>query len=368
MTDTLSPPKQLENVDFSLIRYANCWEDAEVLLAALQGKAGDRYMSIASAGDNSFSLLTQNPELVVAVDVSKVQLYLVELKVAAFRQLTHQDFIGFFGFKDHPDRKEIFEQIKGELKAETQAYWEKHIELIETGLVHQGKLEKFFQFFRKKVLPFIHSKKKVAAFYQERTDAEQEAFYDKKWNTWRWKLMFQFLFNKRIFGKYGRDPEFLKFVDTTVPKYFLEKTRVLFTKANAIDNHFLRYIMKGSFEDQLPHYAREENFDTIKANLDKLVIFEGLLDDALEVYTDINHFNLSNIFEYMDIPTFKQVVGNLLNKSAPDARFAYWNLMINRRFEEIFPEKVAHEDALAKELNAQDRGYFYNYFLIDRKQ
>ena len=40
---------------FDLVRYANCWEDADILLEALAVKQGDRCLSIASAGDNSSS-------------------------------------------------------------------------------------------------------------------------------------------------------------------------------------------------------------------------------------------------------------------------------------------------------------------------
>ena len=44
-------------LDIPIIRYANCWEDASVLLQALNIGPGKRYISIASGGDNTFSLL-----------------------------------------------------------------------------------------------------------------------------------------------------------------------------------------------------------------------------------------------------------------------------------------------------------------------
>ena len=46
------------NADFSRIRYAQCWEDADVLLDALDVQPGDTCLSIASAGDNSLALLS----------------------------------------------------------------------------------------------------------------------------------------------------------------------------------------------------------------------------------------------------------------------------------------------------------------------
>ena len=40
------------------IRYAQCWEDADVLLQALAVQPGDVCLSIASGGENTLSLLT----------------------------------------------------------------------------------------------------------------------------------------------------------------------------------------------------------------------------------------------------------------------------------------------------------------------
>jgi S-adenosylmethionine-diacylglycerol 3-amino-3-carboxypropyl transferase len=47
--------------DFSGIRYAQCWEDADVLVEGLDVQPGDVCLSIASAGDNSLALLTCQP-------------------------------------------------------------------------------------------------------------------------------------------------------------------------------------------------------------------------------------------------------------------------------------------------------------------
>ena len=40
--------------NFQFIRYANCWEDADILSEALDVAENKKFLSIASAGDNSF--------------------------------------------------------------------------------------------------------------------------------------------------------------------------------------------------------------------------------------------------------------------------------------------------------------------------
>ena len=46
-----------DRTDFSIVRYAQVWEDADVLLEALDVQPGDTCLSIASAGDNTLALL-----------------------------------------------------------------------------------------------------------------------------------------------------------------------------------------------------------------------------------------------------------------------------------------------------------------------
>ena len=62
-----------------ILRYANCWEDADLLIQNLNCKKGDRILSICSGGENSLSLLCLNPQEIVVVDVNPKQLFILEL-------------------------------------------------------------------------------------------------------------------------------------------------------------------------------------------------------------------------------------------------------------------------------------------------
>jgi S-adenosylmethionine-diacylglycerol 3-amino-3-carboxypropyl transferase len=77
-----------ENADFSGLRYAQCWEDADILLEALDIRPGQTCLSIASAGDNTLAMLARAPARVIALDMSQAQLAALELRVAAYRELS----------------------------------------------------------------------------------------------------------------------------------------------------------------------------------------------------------------------------------------------------------------------------------------
>ena len=98
--------------DFSRIRYAQVWEDADVLLEALDVRPGDVYVSIASAGDNALALLTEHPARVIAIDVSAQQIACLQLRVAAYRELTHGELLELVGSRPSTRRAALYARCR----------------------------------------------------------------------------------------------------------------------------------------------------------------------------------------------------------------------------------------------------------------
>jgi S-adenosylmethionine-diacylglycerol 3-amino-3-carboxypropyl transferase len=359
--------KQLNNVQHDYIRYANCWEDPDVLLEGLDVNNTDRVLSIGSAGDNSFSLLSKGPELVVAVDINPVQLNLIELKKAAFATLEYDEFLEFLGFSPSSKRMELFAKVKTKLTPELQVFWQGRQEEIENGVIFQGKFERYFELFRKRILPLVHTKKRVNQLFENKTAEEQAAFFHKKWNNRRWRLLFKLFFSKFVMGRFGRDPAFLKEVDVVVSQFILGQAEAHLSHVYAQNNYFLHFIMKGDFGSNLPHYARKENFEAIRSNLDRMVVFNGLAEEAFAEYKNFSKFNLSNIFEYMPKDLFQNVAQNLVDNSVAGARFAYWNLMVPRKMHQAIPT-LQSEEELTKSLIKKDKGFFYMGIQIDKRE
>lgn len=356
--------EQLKKVRHDIIRYANCWEDADVLLEALKVAKGDRVLSIGSAGDNSFSLLTLHPKIVVAVDINPVQLELIQLKKAAFKTLNHDEFLCFLGFVNNSERAFLFQKVKAVLPEQSAQFWSARLEEIENGIIYQGKFEKYFYSFQTKILPLIHSKKKVKKLFQPKNAKEQAQYFEEHWNSIRWRLLFKLFFSRFVMGRLGRDPQFLKEVDISVSRYILEKAAQSLGTVDCQSNYFLEFILKGKFERTLPHYARKENFELIRTNIDRLEIFNGLAEEAFQQYGKFDQFNLSNIFEYMNKDLFASVSKNLVQNGTSKSRYAYWNLMVPRKMatinDQITPKK-------SKYLQQKDKGFFYADFIVEQK-
>ncbi len=355
-----------ERVDFGIIRYANCWEDADVLLQGLSPRPGSKILSIASAGDNSFSLLTTRPELVVAVDISRPQLFLTELKKVCIAGLDREETLAFLGFIDSNKREAVFNSLKQTLSSDARWYWEKNLILLKKGIVHQGKFEKYFQLFSRKILPLIHSRRTTEKLLGPKSQSEQESFYEKQWNTWRWRLLFKLFFSQYVMGKLGRDPAFMNHVEGSVSQHILARAARHLSAALAQDNYILRYALTGDFGPLLPHYLQPENYRIIQKNITQLTLFEGFAQDATTNFGRFGCMNLSNIFEYMDETMFRETAESLVQNLEENGKMAYWNLMVPRRVGDIFPERVDYCQALSEGLTRKDKGFFYEQFIVDK--
>ena len=359
--------KHLDHISADYIRYANCWEDADVLCAGLSLQKNTKILSVSSAGDNTLSLLTANPELVVAADLNSAQLNLLRLKVAAISALNREEYIAFSGFVPGIKRVDTYLKIRSNLNQEARGFWDSRASEINMGIVFCGKFERYFAFFHHKILPLIHQRKTTDKLFASKTESEQMTFYINTWSNWRWRLLFKLFFSKTIMGRFGRDPAFLKEVKVPVSEFIYEKTEHHLSSIKCQDNYFLSHILRGKFGATLPHYVRPVNYEIIKENLTQLSIEKNYVQKAGEKYGLFDHFNLSNIFEYMNPQVFKETAHDLAKLSKSGATLAYWNLMVQRKLHEALPESFSFDRARSAELSKMDKGFFYGDFnLINR--
>src|SRR6266566_1540817 len=124
--------------DFSGIRYAQCWEDADVLVEGLGVRPGDVCLSIASAGDNALALLTRGPARVIALDLSPAQLACLELRVAAYRELRHPELLELIGSTPSTRRRQLYQRCRPLLSAGPRDFWDAHGKEVTEGVGGAG--------------------------------------------------------------------------------------------------------------------------------------------------------------------------------------------------------------------------------------
>jgi S-adenosylmethionine-diacylglycerol 3-amino-3-carboxypropyl transferase len=257
--------------------------------------------------------------------------------------------------------------LRADLTQASQDFWNNHAAAIDGGIIHAGRFENYFRTFRTWVLPLIHSQARREQLLEAKDALDRQRFWEQQWNTIRWRLLFRIFFSRFLMARLGRDPEFFRYVEGSVADQIMKRTEYAFTELSTHDNPYLEYIVRGTFRPALPPYLRPENFELIRAGLGRMTLAQGPIEEVGKRYQDsgFDGFNLSDIFEYLDPDTSRQLYGKLLALARPKARLAYWNTFVPRSCPPEFLDRVQPLRSLADRLLAQDRAFFYSKFEVD---
>jgi S-adenosylmethionine-diacylglycerol 3-amino-3-carboxypropyl transferase len=357
----------VDEVDFGIIRYAQCWEDADVVLDALQVEPGDVCLSIASAGDNTLSLLASDPAKVVAVDLSESQLACLELRVAAYQRLSHGELLELIGARPSRRRRTLYQRLEPELSAQARRVWAAQGKALDLGIGAVGKFERYLALVRRFVIDTTHSTRDREALFQQRPLHERKAFYDEHWNNWRWRLLVTVAASRPILGRLGRDPRFFKYAEGSVADHILGMVEHALVDLDPADNAYLHWIVHGRFGDRLPHALREESFARIRANLNRLELrladVQSYLNQAAPA--SIDRFNFSDVFEYLSEPDSDAVFDSVARVGTRGGRLAYWNMLVPRHRPERLAARIAPLSELSQRLHQTARTFFYTGFVVE---
>ena len=356
-----------ERADFSGIRYAQCWEDADVLLEALALTPADTCLSIASAGDNALAMVAAGARRVIAVDLSPAQMACLELRMAAIRTLNHGKFLELLGQNPSRDRLTLYLRCRARLSEPSRRFWDANPRLIDLGIAQHGKFERYLSAFRRFLLPLVHDRATVRDLFTIDSEAERQKFFDERWNNRRWDFLCRLFFGRAALGRFGRDPSFMKYADEAVWDSLKRRIPNAFIAQRPTDNPYLQWILEGRFVSALPYAWRSENFDRIRDNIDALELRCGPVEQVLAELPDrsLDACNLSDIFEYMSQRDYEQLLQEFVRVGAPGCRLVYWNVVTARHSPDSFRPALTPKRSLASKLHRQDKAFFYRDFVVE---
>lgn len=355
-----------QRASFEAIRYAQAWEDADVLLGAFHNRPGQRFLSICAAGDNVLALLLMDPREVVAADLSEAQIACLHLRIAACRTLPHEAFLELFGARPSSRRRELLSDVLAACDAQTRAFWQAlEPQVAEHGAGNVGKFENYFRLFRRYVLPLIHARSTVESVFEKRDRAARVRFFEERWNNRRWNLCTSVFFSRTVMGWLGRDPAFFDHVEGSAGAHVRSKVRFAAVDQNPSENPYMRTVLTGRSADVLPTAWRGENYQAIADRVDRISVVKGPVQTAADGPFD--GFNLSDIFEYMSVDETATIYAELFEQAAPDARFVYWNMMAPRSAPSALAGRVARLPDLEAELKQIDKAFFYADLIVEER-
>ena len=354
---------------FRDILYAQCWEDPEMDRIAFSIKSGDTVFSITSGGCNALAFLVDDPSKVICLDMNKFQNYLLSLKINAFKTLTYNEVLEFFGVKPSKNRWELYKKLRPLLSAEELSYWDNKKADINRGIIHCGKYERYMHLL-KKVFRILIGRKIINELFNASSVEEQRVLFQKKWDNFKWKLFCR-IFLSRTFASILFDKAFYKYLDPafSFEKYYRSAVRRAVTGLPARENYFLAYILSGNyFTDNLPVYLKEENYVLIRNRADRIeMVTSGCQEYLRSLPNDtISKFNFTNIFEWMSIEEYTLLLLETLRIAKDGAVITYRNHLVTRNRPEMFADQIIPDMKLSIELRKRDRSFIYKAYVVER--
>jgi S-adenosylmethionine-diacylglycerol 3-amino-3-carboxypropyl transferase len=365
MADSADDLKVLEE----RLSYAQCWEDPAVLSAALQVGPDDDVLSICSAGDNSFALAIDGARSVTAIDLSVPQLSLAELKLKAICAFPPDGVYTLLGLNDFGRRVYTYHQLRSTMSMKSRAYWDMNEILLREGILSSGRFEKYLGTFRTRLLPMVHRRRTIAELMAQDDPAAQRVFFDKRWNSLRWQMLFRLFFSRRVMAAAGRSERHFQYVDGPVSRVFLSRAEHVLTDIPLKTNPFVQWIMTGGFPD-LEHahpYLSVAGQAALRAAADRIQFVASDLETHLESVEPGTYsaFNYSNVFEYLSAEQHERILELTLRAARPGARVAYWNLLVPRQRPASLAERLVPDPDRAEALLRQDRAFVYGGFQLE---
>lgn len=349
------------------LMFTQSWEDPACDIEWLDLEPGNTLFTITSGGDNVLDFLLEDPGRVVSVDINPLQTHLAELKLAAFRTLSHEELLNLVGVRVDLDAVELYGRLRGVLGQQARRYWDANTDMLASGLLKRGGFERYFAILRRVLRVLVGRRKLERLFTLE--PHEQPTFFQREWNTLRWRTFLRVGCSKWFLGN-RLDPSWFAHDDgpASYGDHFGGLARHAISEIPAHTNYFLAQIFLGRYvsEDVMPRYLLEEHFDTIRARLDRI---EWVTADVYEALTrlpddSVDAFALSNVFEYSPPDLFEAAKEELTRVARPGAPITLRNLLAPRRLGEDprFVDDVETGDRLRR----ADRGFIYAHFEATR--
>jgi S-adenosylmethionine-diacylglycerol 3-amino-3-carboxypropyl transferase len=359
----------LERPVFERLLFAQCWEDPRMDIEALRPGPGQTVVVVTSGGCTALALALCGPAKVIAVDLNAAQSWLLHLKIAGARALSHDEYLELLGVRPSPRRYDLYTRCRLYLPPRARAYWDREGDRVEAGVLASGRYERYLATFRG-LLRVLHGEKRIARLFERRDLDEQRRFYEDEWDTAAWRLFFRIFFSRTVLGMAGLDRAFFTYVEG-IPDFgahFLGRARHALVDLPTSENYFLAQICLGRYDERLalPPYLQPGNFERLKAAVRRIEVVTDELGTLLARLPEssIDGFAFSNVFEWVSPETFHALLRRTHRASRHGARLCYRNLLVRRRHPASLDGLFAPNDALAARLLSEDRSFVYSHFEI----
>ncbi len=348
------------------ILFSACQEDSRSELEALGPLTGKRVFCVTAGGGRVLNLLIDRPRAITAVDLNPAQNALLELKVAAMRELDHAGYLRFLGVRRALDRLDVYERLRRLLSDQAAHFFDRQSKAIDAGVLFEGKLERYLRIVAaatKLGHPFGLKNVVHAANLDEQRAAMA------RWETPLWKALAHLVARRPVLAALSGDPGFYRNLPPDMPLHEVLYDRVHgHLKYNVLrDNPFLQMVFFGRyvFEDVLPIYLNAATYDRVRAALAevKLDIITSMATDAIQETAGDGYdaFSISDISSYLDEGPHFDLFETVLGAAAPHARLCSRANIYHRPLAPAHARRIERDPALERKLSRHDHATVHEF-------
>jgi S-adenosylmethionine-diacylglycerol 3-amino-3-carboxypropyl transferase len=373
--------------------YNTCWEDPRLDRVALQIGPTDNVLVITSAGCNALDYALVGPNHVYAVDMNPRQNALLDLKIAAIRNLDYPDLFRMFGEGRLPGIKNHYAlQLRDDLPTWSKLFWDKRIKWFDDpkkSFYFRGTSGTFARFIKVYTDNVIRVRPHLDALLNAESVEQQKEIYDRHLREKFWSGLIKFTMNRdTTMSMLGVPKAQRKQIETQYPgglvKFIQDCIESVLIKLPLRDNYFWRVYLNGCYTRTCcPEYLKEENFELLKSDRVKRVsTHTNSVQGFLEKHSgEISRFVLLDHMDWLSdryFPLLEAEWQASMDRATTDARFIWRSgglrtdfidhveINYQGRLQKI-RSLLEFDTALAAELHPQDRVHTYGSFYIAQR-
>jgi S-adenosylmethionine-diacylglycerol 3-amino-3-carboxypropyl transferase len=360
--------------------YNQCWEDPDLDSEVLAIKPEDRIVMITSAGCNALDYLTQNPALIQCIDVNPNQNALLELKLAALRNLRYEQFFDMFGNgRIYGHRRIYHDHLRYRLSKESRAIWDKRIDYFDpdgVGLYYHGTSG----LFARSILYYLRKvrglREQLERFQHIIDLDEQATFYRTHIAPKLWSPMVRFLIRQpAVLSLLGvpraQIDEIRRSSQVSIGSWIEERVERTLTTIPMFRNYFWRVYLNGYYPDCCsPNYLKREHFEFLRLRASRIQIQTNTITEFLN--STEKQFSIFVLLDHMDWLSgepslLEEEWRAIISHALPGARIIYRSGSVSRGYIPQFAiRRLEFESERAEKLHARDRVGTYGSFHFAR--
>lgn len=370
--------------------YNTCWEDPRQDRAALRIGPDDSVLVITSAGCNALDYALAGAKHVYAVDMNPRQNALLELKIAAIRELEYEEFFAMFGRGRFSRVKAVYrDRLRRTLSPWAQNYWDHRIKFFSDkgrSFYFRGSSGSFARLINLYLDHVCRVRPQVDRILNAASVEEQQQIYYEDLEDRFWSAALKFAMDRdTTLSLVGVPKAQRRQVERQyrggIVQFVQDCVEAVFAKLPLQDNYFWRVYLTGSYTPECcPEYVKPEGFRRLKEGVvDRVSVHtnsvQGFLEQANE---QISRFVLLDHMDWLSDRFFSLLELEwqaILDRAAPDARAIwrsgglrtdYLDRVRVRRGREVcrLTELLSYDEALSADLHARDRVHTYGSFYI----